>query len=72
MDSMTTIMRIVYTVEAKKFKAMKLRATKRKMKLTQRIGVDFKFVSPENKLWWELYLSIYLYKYSIRITLEKH
>ena len=51
---------------------MKLRATKRKMKLTQRIGVDFKFVRPENKLWWELYLSIYLYKYSFRVTLEKH
>lgn len=71
---MTTIVRIVYTVEVKRNKRnkMKLRATKRKMKLTQRIGIDFKFVRPENKLWWELYLSIYLYKYSIRITLEKH
>lgn len=51
---------------------MKLRATKRKMKLTQRIGIDFKFVRPENKLWWELYFSIYLYSTSFRITLEKH
>lgn len=51
---------------------MKFRATKRRMKLTQRIGIDFKFVRPENKLWWELYLSIYLYNTSFRITLEKH
>ena len=51
---------------------MKFRATKRKMKLTQRIGVDFKFVRPENKLWWELYFSIYLYNVSLRVTLEKH
>ncbi len=71
---MTTIVRIVYTVEVKRNKRnkMKLRATKRKMKLTQRIGIDFKFVRPENKLWWELYLSVYLYNYSFRITLEKH
>ena len=68
-----TIMRIVYTVAVNQNKTkMKFRATKRKMKLTQRIGVDFKFVRPENKLWWELYLSIYLYNYSFRITLEKH
>ena len=51
---------------------MKFRATKRKMKLTQRIGIDFKFIQPESKLWWELYLSIYLYNTSFRITLEKH
>lgn len=51
---------------------MKFKATKRKMNLTKRIGVDFKFIQPENKLWWELYLSIYLYKYSFRITLEKN
>ena len=51
---------------------MKLRATKRHMKLTNRLGLDFKFVQPVTKSWWELYLSIYLYKYSIRITLEKH
>lgn len=51
---------------------MKFRATKRKMKLTHRIGVDFKFNRPENKLWWELYFSIYLYNVSIRVALEKH
>lgn len=51
---------------------MKFKATKRKMKITQRIGVDFKFVQPENKLWWELYFSIYLYNTSFRITLEKN
>lgn len=51
---------------------MRIRATKRNMKLTQRIGVDFKFVRPENKLWWELYFSIYLYNMSLRVTLEKH
>ena len=71
---MTMIMRIVYTVEVKRNKRnkMKLRATKRKMKLTNRIGVDFKFVRPVTKVWWELYLSIYLYNTSFRITLEKH
>lgn len=71
---MTTIMRIVYTVEVKRNKRnkMKFRITKRKMKLTQRIGIDFKFVRPESKLWWELYLSIYLYNTSFRVTLEKH
>ena len=47
---------------------MKFRATKRRMNLTKRIGVDFKFIQPENKIWWELYL----YKYSFRVTLEKH
>lgn len=51
---------------------MKFRATKRKMNLTKRIGVDFKFIQPENKLWWEVYLSIYLYGTSFRVTLEKH
>ena len=51
---------------------MKLRATKRKMKITNRVGIDFKFVQPENKLWWELYISIYLYSTSLRLTLEKH
>ena len=71
---MTMIMRIVYTVEVKRNKRnkMKLRATKRKMNLTNRIGVDFKFVQPVTKIWWELYLSIYLYNTSFRITLEKH
>lgn len=51
---------------------MKLRATKRKMAITHRIGVDMKFVQPASKLWWELYISVYLYKTSLRITLEKH
>ena len=51
---------------------MKFRATKRKMNLTKRVGVDFKFIQPENKLWWEMYLSIYLYSHSFRVTLEKH
>ena len=68
------MVKIVYTVAAKQNKRnnMKFRATKRKMKITNRIGVDFKFVRPENKLWWELYLSIYLYSVSFRVTLEKH
>ena len=69
-----TIMKIVYTVAAKRNKRnnMKFRATKRKMKLTNRIGIDFKFVQPVTKVWWELYLSVYLYNTSFRITLEKH
>ena len=52
--------------------SMKFRATKRKMNLTNRIGIDFKFVQPVTKSWWEVYLSIYLYSVSFRITLEKH
>lgn len=51
---------------------MKFRATKRKMNLTNRIGIDFKFVQPVTKSWWEVYLSIYLYNTSFRVTLEKH